>query len=592
MRTRGSRACALALIALFGSAACASLPRPLQGAAQRTAPLEQPSAPADYDVLVAQQLTIEGRHEEALAAWLRAVAKDGDSAYLNREAAAALARHSRFGEALLYAARAVEQDPEDIDARLMLAQLYRMAGELEAVEKTLLRAPGEPFDPDAAFLLAQAYLEAERFEEALKISQWLIQNEREDLRGRIVAAAIHERLGQGTAAEESLRRALQGDPGNLVLHGMLATLVLRRGADDEAAAIYRQMLALAPYHHPALTATAVLQEKNGEHAAAIATRRTIAERYPEDMDNQRQLGLLLLDTGRLEEAGACFERLLAQRPEDSLASFFLGVVRRRAGRDDEALQLFASIPSDNRFHAESRAQSAAIHERRDDVESALAVLEGIPPDEVTREIDLYRATLLAKAGRLDDAIARIDAWLEQFPGDDQLLFTLGVVHAEADRVAESEAYLQRAIAANPDNADALNFLAYTWVERRERLAEAETMLVRATRLEPDNGYILDSLGWAHYMLALESIEAGREREGRALLQQAVRELERASELTGGDPVISEHLGDIYLRLGDPARALQMYEVALGQRPRSGEQPDLQGKYERLRGELGGAAPLP
>ena len=62
-------------------------------------------------------------------------------------------------------------------------------------------------------------------------------------------------------------------------------------------------------------------------------------------------------------------------------------------------------------------------------------------------------------------------------------------------------------------------------------------------------------------------------------------MKRAAKLTGGDPVISEHLGDAHLALGERQRALEYYEEAVRLEPRPEEQPDLQGKLERLRDEL-------
>jgi len=105
-------------------------------------------------------------------------------------------------------------------------------------------------------------------------------------------------------------------------------------------------------------------------------------------------------------------------------------------------------------------------------------------------------------------------------------------------------------------------------------------------LSPDDGFIVDSLGWVYYMRARPLIARGETAEGRALLERSIRELERADELTGGDPVISEHLGDAYFLLDQKKRALELYEEALGMEPRETEQPELRGKTERLRRELG------
>jgi tetratricopeptide (TPR) repeat protein len=145
--------------------------------------------------------------------------------------------------------------------------------------------------------------------------------------------------------------------------------------------------------------------------------------------------------------------------------------------------------------------------------------------------------------------------------------------------------MQLALEQNPDNASALNYVGYSFAEKGVRLDEAEGMIQRALELRPDDGYITDSLGWVYYMRARPLVESGRRPEADALLQRALREVERAEELTGGDPVVSEHLGDIHLLRGDRQRALESFEEAVDLEPRASEQPELLEKLERLRQEL-------
>jgi tetratricopeptide (TPR) repeat protein len=52
-------------------------------------------------------------------------------------------------------------------------------------------------------------------------------------------------------------------------------------------------------------------------------------------------------------------------------------------------------------------------------------------------------------------------------------------------------------------------------------------------LKPENGYYVDSLGWAFYK--------------SGLLVEALKEIKRAVSLVGDDPVIYEHLGEIYMK---------------------------------------------
>ena len=76
---------------------------------------------------------------------------------------------------------------------------------------------------------------------------------------------------------------------------------------------------------------------------------------------------------------------------------------------------------------------------------------------------------------------------------------------------------------------------------------------------------------------------------RGLLDQAEEHLIQAAELTGGDPVVSEHLGDVMLLRGDKQSALDYYEEAVELEVRESEQPNLLDKLDQLRNDLGGTA---
>ena len=106
------------------------------------------------------------------------------------------------------------------------------------------------------------------------------------------------------------------------------------------------------------------------------------------------------------------------------------------------------------------------------------------------------------------------------------------------------------IAREPDNSSALNTLGYLFADHGRDLAEAEDLVRRALAQEPDNGAYLDSRGWVYYRL------------GR--LAEARRDLERAVELTNGDPVVSEHLGDVYKDLNLIDLAREQYTRSLRQ----------------------------
>jgi tetratricopeptide (TPR) repeat protein len=542
-------------------------------------------APPEYDLLVAQQHMLDGQAPEALAAYERALAKDETSAFLHRRVAAALAQQNRLDEATVHAQRALEIEPGDPETRLFLGQLQRLRHDLPAVEAALENERGEPFDNDAAYLLFQTYLEAGKLNEATATAQWLVVHEPDELRGRFALHNAYQRQGKLVEAERTLRDALALDPGNLRVYGALARSKRERGDREGEIKIYREVLAQNPDHLPTLVALGESQMDANDLDGAIATFTEIERRYPDDMRSIVRLGFLKYEARDFSGAAARFERALAADPTEFEYAFFLGVARRRTGEADAAIAAFQLIPPEHKHYAEARTQIASILERRGDYQGALAEVELAAARAPARPLDLYKATLRAKIGDFDGAVADLKRLLEQQPDDDELLYSIGMLYGEAKRTDEALQYMRLALDRNPDNASALNYIGYTWAEQGIHLDEAERMIARAVELRPEDGYVVDSLGWVHYMRAKALIAQGRPSEAQKHLDEALVHLERADQLTGGDPVVSEHIGDTYLLMDQKRRALDRFEEAIRLEPRQGEQPELRHKFEILKREL-------
>jgi tetratricopeptide (TPR) repeat protein len=543
-------------------------------------------APPELDFLVGRELELDGEAEQALRLYARAIAKDPDSVYLLRHAAELSAREGRLTDALVYAERALELEPDDEGVRLFLGTLYRFRRDTDAARRVLTTGPGEPINRDAAVLLYGILSDAKRLGEAKDVAAWLVDEEPEGLRGYLALADAFEKMGDPAAAEATLRRGLGVREGDLALYGALARARRARGDRVGEIEIYDEVLARQPDHHPSLLARAEAELALGRSDAAVATLERVIELHPDDLRSLLRLAFLRYERDEFAPAARLFEQALETQPEQHEVAYFLGVVRRRLGDEEGALRAFERIPPDHERYADARTQIAGVHERRDEFEAAIAEVERARAIEPGRPLDLYLASLRAKSGDAEGAIAFLESLLEESPDDAEVLYNIGVIHGEASNVDEAIRYMKIVLGIDPDHAGALNYVGYTWAEQGTNLDQAEQMISRALELRPEDGYITDSLGWVYYMRARPLIEAGQIEKGRFWADRAIAELRRAAELTGGDPVIAEHLGDAYLLVGEKEQALQMYEEALRQGPRGEAQPDLRDKVLRLRQELG------
>ncbi len=570
------------------SLACAQLPHPkwptIWGAPAASA--DQPGTPPEYDFLVARQFELDGQIDDALAAYQRAITKDPDSPYLQRATSELLARNGRVEDALPYAERAQQLEPDDEDLRLFLGTLYRIKKDGPSAERMLRNDDGTPLGPDAALLLYGLYSDTDRLDAALDTAKWMVRTDPKNLRSHFALARVYERMERPKDSERALRAGLKDNPGSLAVYAGLARGRRQRGDREGEVQIYREVLRRRPNHHATLVALGDALIDMQRLDEARTTLELVEKRHPDDLRSIVRLGYLDLEQKNFAAAEARFQRVLASNPEQAEVHYFLGTARRQANNLDGAVEEYERVPVDHERYLDARLQLAAIYERQHDYTRALNEAEAVRQRFPSRQIDLYVASLRAKAGDFDGAVAFLQTLLAAAPGDEEVIYNLGVLHGEANRQDEALRYMEEVLAKNPQHAGALNYVGYTLAERGQDLDKAEKMVRTALTERPDDGYIVDSLGWIYYVRARQLLQAGQTTAGHAALDRSIKELERAAVLTGGDPVISEHLGDAHLLRSDRKRALRHYEEAASREPRTGEQPHLLEKVERLRKELG------
>ena len=129
-----------------------------------------------------------------------------------------------------------------------------------------------------------------------------------------------------------------------------------------------------------------------------------------------------------------------------------------------------------------------------------------------------------------------------------ILYRRGGSYERIKNYEASDKDLQNALKITPDDAYILNYLAYSWLERNYKIDEAIDMLKIAYRAKNDDPYIIDSLGWAYYLIDD--------------YLQAEKLLKRAVELMPDDPIVNDHYGDILWKLDRKIQARYFWKNVL------------------------------
>ena len=547
--------------------------------------IERSEAPADYDILVAELAQLDGDFELAHAAYLRAAEKDPGSAVIHERLSRLSWQLDDIAGAVREAERAFELDPESLRVRLFLGRLYRLRRNFAGLERVLRDSEGRPVDADSTFVLYQVAFERGDLVEAENLARQLAETETDRLRGLLALATIYEQRADFESAEAIVRRGLDSFPDHFLLYMRLAHIERARGNRSGEIAIYREVLLSHPSHYGILQRLGQAQIDGNDLEGAIATFTEIVSRYPEDVNSLRRLASLEYSAGRYESAAARLESVLKRDSDQPELAFGLGEIRKATGDNAGALKMFEQIDLKNPNFFDARLQIVAILESEERFDEALAEIESLRVVREDRQLDYYAAALRIVTGDFEGGVALLESMLDGSDADVEVYYQLGVQYGTAGHDEEALHYMQRVLEADPNNVNALNYIGYSWAERGENLPEAEELIRRALEISPEDGFITDSLGWVYYKMAEMLFEESRKEEAIQLLDRAQRHLIQASELTGGDPVVSEHLGDVLLLRGDKEGALERYEEAVDLELRESEQPLLLEKRDRLRGDL-------
>jgi tetratricopeptide (TPR) repeat protein len=249
------------------------------------------------------------------------------------------------------------------------------------------------------------------------------------------------------------------------------------------------------------------------------------------------------------------------------------------------------------FYKELARAQASLH-RYDDALQTADRGSKHAGDDSRLLFQILRVRILTMAERFADAETECKALLKahQRPAETvELRYLLSNLYSASKQQAKAEEQLQLVLKIDSDDATANNDLGYLWADQGKNLAVAEEMIRKALDLDrsqrrrnpsfnieedKDNAAYIDSLGWVLF------------RRGR--IDEARKELERATTLEGGDdPVIYDHLGDVYNRLKMRPEASRAWQRALelynqGVRGKDDERArDIRRKINQAKEEIGG-----
>ncbi len=265
------------------------------------------------------------------------------------------------------------------------------------------------------------------------------------------------------------------------------------------------------------------------------------------------IGLLSAELTDYSNAEIYFKKALELGFEDTNSvNFNLGRLYETSKRNSEAMDSYLRVTGGERY-LPAQIRYAFLLSEQEGLIPARQYLQTVryQDEEQRLQLILSEAQLLRERGATLEAYDLLTAQLSENMQQPEILYDRALIADKLGKLDVLEEDLRKLIELRPDSAHAYNALGYSLAERGLRLPEALSLIQKAVELSPGDPYIIDSLGWAYYRMG--NLKKGLDHLSAAFAARP-------------DPEIAAHFGELLWMNGRKDEARKIWQSALDSHP--------------------------
>jgi Flp pilus assembly protein TadD len=305
----------------------------------------------------------------------------------------------------------------------------------------------------------------------------------------VLLAAALGRANALPARVELLRQAQRRHPGDFWINHNLAwcCMEMKPARAEEVIGFYRAALALRPHNPGVHVNLGIALMEQGKLPEAVAAYRQAIALRPDLALAYNNLGIALRRQNKLADAIAAHRQAIALQPDSAYAHYGLGLALKEQGKLREAVAAYRqAIALQPEYDKAYNGLGLALQEQGKLAEAVAAYRQAIALQPDLGAIHFNLGLALERQGNLPEAVAAYRTAITLQPDLATAHFNLGGMLVRQGRLAEAEAACREATELQPDYAEACNNLGLT-LQQQGRFAEAVTVRKQGLqRLPPDH----------------------------------------------------------------------------------------------------------
>ena len=546
----------LCLLISLMVAACAAAPQMPQmlapaGTPKATPSVHPPDAGASYHFMLGYQAELAQDMDRAIQEYQAALKADPASQSVKARLAGLYFSLGDMPNALHYADQAAAGTSQDGHLLTQLAGILASAGQGERAAKLLDRAIDlDPASGDPYFTKGLLLLNLKRQPEAEQAIRAGLERAPQSAVGHYHLGRLLLDAGKGEEAAASLERAIAVNASFEPAYLALASIYESRQAKDRAVAVLRKYLqTVNPRNRDVRHQLVRLYVAAKDYQGARKELNDLLAEDPSDLDAQLRLALLYGEEKEYPKAIDQLTQILKVRPTELKIRDYLGFLYEESKDTKKAIETYTfNVQLEPSFFEGHLHLGLLFYRLKQFPEAIMHLNQALTINPKQPEAHIVLGLTYLQQEQFDEAARTLEEGISQNPKSADLHFNLGTVYDKLNRFEDVVRVMETAIKLEPHHADALNYLGYSYAERGVKIDQALSLTKQAVALKPSNGYYIDSLAWALFK--------------SGLVTEALTEMKRAVALAGDDPVLYEHLGDIYAKQRNLSDARESWLHAL------------------------------
>ena len=447
-----------------------------------------------------------------------------------------------------------ELEPKNLEARQVLAALLVRTGETEAATEHFEYVLNNGKHSERQrFMLITSLLSKEKDKNtALAVMQKLIAKRKNNPHALYAYSQLAYLVGNLKDALATIKKVISLQSEWTEAYILQSNIFVRQGDKAHAIEVLRQTVDSQSDN----TKLRMFYARNLVDAKQFAEAVTQFSELTDDEKLEHEaryaLGLLKLQMNKPKEAAEYFSQLLTDKKRIVEAQYYLAQSYEFQNQLDKAIQAYSEVRN-NQYSFEAGLRLALILAKQGNIKDARLSLQNMSPDSLDKELRVYltEGEILNTAKQYEDALDLYNEALSQLPDNNRLLYARALTAEKVGKVDLAIKDLKNIVQREPENAQALNALGYTLVDKTKQHKQGLKYIQKALKLEPDDAAIHDSMGWAYYRL-------GQYDESLKYLRFAFEKLK--------DAEIAAHLGEVLWVAGEREAAQDIWNSALQQAP--------------------------